>query len=194
MNHRVFLAIDIPQNIISAIQKKQQEMKLHAPPIIRWTKPNLLHITLKFEGELKQADLEPLCHDLHHAFFSFNPFTLEYQTLGVFPDLRKPRILWLGITHNDALFYLVRTVESIFNTLGYRPENRPFQAHLTIGRFNNHLSQSEIQDFSACLESQKDKFHAQQTVDHVTLYESTLTSSGPIYKTILQVPFKSAGT
>ena len=191
MNHRIFLAIDLPQKVINIIQDVQNSFAQQAPSIIRWTKTDQLHITLKFVGELQDSHLNRLCATLDLTLSAFQIFPLEYSGLGIFPSMRNPRILWLGIKPNEPLFILVRNVESIFQDLGYEPEKRPFQPHLTIGRFKNDFSQSELQNFQSCLALHKDKDHAHQMVEHVTLYESTLTPRGPIYKVLLQVPFKA---
>lgn len=191
MKHRIFLAIDLPQNVKTVIHNTQKKMSQQAPPIIRWTKTNLLHITLKFAGELQDSDLQPIQHELDHSVSFFQTFSLEYEDMGIFPNKGNPRVLWLGIIPNESLTRLVQTIEPAFGAHGYEADKRPFQPHLTIGRFNNHFNQSDLQNFLTSLEVLKGQIHADQQVDHITLYESTLTSHGPIYSVLSRMPFKS---
>ncbi|HAF61433.1 MAG TPA: RNA 2',3'-cyclic phosphodiesterase [Anaerolineaceae bacterium] len=190
MNHRIFAAIDLPQNVLNTIQGVQNSFALQAPSIVRWTKTNQLHITLKFIRELQDTHLNPLCSTLHQILSAFQTFPLDYSGMGVFPSMRNPRVLWLGIKASEPLVTLVQNIESIFQEFGYESEKRPFQPHLTIGRFKNDFSQPELQNFRSCLANYTAKVYAHQIVEHVTLYESTLTPAGPIYKVLLQVPFK----
>lgn len=191
MKHRIFLAIELPQNVTTAIQKIQAVMIRQAPPIVRWTKTDLLHITLKFAGAVQDSDIQPIQRDLEHSASLFQTFSLEYKDMGVFPNKRNPRVLWLGITPNDSLTQLAKKGESIFASHGYEPEKRPFQAHLTIGRFKDGFAQPELQNFLINLTMIKEQIRTDQQVDHITLYESTLTPKGPIYTVLSRMPFKS---
>ena len=191
MRHRVFLAIDLPQSVTTAIQNIQAGMVQQASPIIRWTKTDLLHITLKFAGAVQDSDLQPIQRELEHSASLFQTFSLEYKDMGVFPNKRNPRVLWLGITPSASLTQLAQISESVFASHDYEPEKRPFQAHLTIGRFKDRFTQPELQNFLTNLAMIKEQIHYNQKVDHITLYESTLTPKGPIYTVLSRMPFKS---
>lgn len=182
MSLRVFTAIDLTSQVIRSVQAFQRKLAEQVPPILRWTKAEQLHITLKFVAALQENHLPPIISDLSHALQDQPCFSLNFQEAGVFPHLRSPRILWIGLQSSDALQTLFKINESIFKEYGYAPEKRPFQAHITIGRFKDDCTFNDLQMFRNVFSSLQKRFKTMQKVDHLTLYESTLTPHGPLYE------------
>jgi 2'-5' RNA ligase len=152
-------------------------------------KTDQLHITLKFVGELQENHLQPILDEMGRTFSKVNQFPLQLRGTGVFPNLKGPRILWLGINPSNELLELVKMNESIFHAFGYIPEKRPFQAHITVGRFKDLHTRQDLEKFQLLFDVQKQNFQAQQVIDHLTFYQSILTRQGPIYKILSKVIF-----
>ncbi|MGV8025125.1 MAG: RNA 2',3'-cyclic phosphodiesterase [Anaerolineaceae bacterium] len=189
MSYRVFTALDLSQSVITDILNYQKNLEKYFPPILRWIKADQLHITLKFVGELHENHLQPLQNKMKEIFSDFEKFQLQFQGSGIFPNERNPRILWVGIQPSQKLLEVVKKNESIFQTFSYPTEKRPFQAHITIARFKEDYSQQEWIQFQLLWKTQNNDFQTQQNMDHLTLYQSTLTRQGPIYKILMKVVF-----
>lgn len=190
MNYRVFSALDLSEQVITDIFNYRKHLEQHLPPILRWTKADQLHITLKFVGELRENHLQPIQNKLEEVFSEVEKFQLQLQGSGIFPNKRNPRILWVGIHPSNDLLEVVRKNEEIFNTFGYPTERRPFQAHITIARFKDNCAYQELTQFQLLWNTLKQDFQTQQSMDHLTFYQSTLTRQGPIYKIITKVDFR----
>ncbi len=190
MSYRVFTALDLSQSVTSNILDYQKNLEQHFPPILRWIKADQLHITLKFVGELQENHLHPLQNKMRGIFSEVEKFQLQLQGSGIFPSARNPRILWVGIQPSQKLLEVVNKNESVFQTFGYPTEKRPFQAHITIARFKEDYPQKEWTQFQLLWKTQKNDFQTQQNIDHLTLYQSTLTRQGPIYKILTKVDFR----
>jgi 2'-5' RNA ligase len=189
MSYRVFTALDLSEQVISAIINYQKNLEQHLPPILRWTKADQLHITLKFVGELRESHLQSLQSKIGEVFSGVEKFQLQLLGSGIFPNVKNPRILWIGIHPSHALLEVVNKNEEIFQTFGYPIEKRPFQAHITIARFKDNVTHQELSQFQFQWNTIKQDFQAQQSMDHLTFYQSTLTTQGPIYKIITKVDF-----
>jgi len=190
MNYRVFTAIDLTPNVIQKIVDYEKSFQKQFPTILRWTKSDQLHLTLKFVGELGEKDLKLISEELHENFSTQARFPLDFSGSGIFPSLKSPRIFWIGIQSSAELLKLFKKNEESFQKFGYSPEKRPFQGHITIGRFKENSAYAELEQFLSYWQSIKQDFHAQQVIDHLTFYQSTLTSQGPIYKVITKVDFQ----
>jgi 2'-5' RNA ligase len=140
---RSFLAIELDEGLRKAVASVQEQAKgklRNAGPGVRiqWVRPEAIHLSLKFLGDIA----EPLVEDLHRvvgeAVQGLSPVTVEVAGLGVFPDLRRPRILWAGLTgHQDrlrAVTDLGASVEAALAPLGFAREPRPLTPHLTLAR------------------------------------------------------------
>lgn len=187
MSLRTFVAIDLTPTVIKKIIDFQKELGGQIPPIIRWTKKEQIHITLKFIGALKEDQLDSLNTSLIDTVSSMNRFSLSFENAGIFPNMNNPRILWIGIKSSPELFELVSTLETIFDHYGYAPEKRPFQAHITIGRFKDHITRQDLAFFQNVFHSHHPIFHCNQIVDQLTFYKSTLTPHSPIYEPLTQI-------
>ena len=190
MSYRVFTAFDLSAEVIRSIVDFQGKLPKQLPPVLRCTKVEQLHITLKFVGELNERDLQSVQEEIQKTFSKMKKFSLEFSGSGFFPNEKNPRILWIGMQPSSELQAVVKKNEEIFQTYGYTPEKRPFQAHITIGRFKEYVTRYELDQFLAEWHKQKQAFHTQQMIDHLTFYRSTLTPQGPLYSIITKVNFQ----
>ncbi len=190
MSYRIFTAFDLSAEVIRDITEFRNKLPKQSSSVLRWTKTEQLHITLNFVGELREQDLKPIQEKLLKTLTETKPFSLEFSGSGIFPNERNPRILWIGMQPTYDLLAVVEKNKTIFQEFGYPPEKRPFQAHITIGRFKDYSSRVELDQFLSGWNGQKSTFHAQQMIDHLTYYKSTLTPQGPIYSAITRIQFQ----
>jgi 2'-5' RNA ligase len=143
-------------------------------------------LTLKFFGDISAADSENIGKAVKKQAACMAPLLLKVGKMGVFPDWRRPRVLWLGITGDtERLTELQNKLEADFELLGFARENRPFRAHLTLGRIKALLDAAQIG------EAMK-KYAGFTTGEFLTaeliLFQSKLTPQGAIYTKLATVP------
>lgn len=133
---RVFIAIELPSPILVKIAELQERMKSNLPSgLVRWVRPEGIHLTLKFLGEVPVAQIEAISESMQAACSSHAPFTFSVGGMGCFPDLRRPNVVWVGVEEpSGALSRLHDDIERAMAPLGFPPEGRKFSPHLTLGR------------------------------------------------------------
>jgi len=141
---------------------------------VKWVRPEGLHLTLKFLGDVDEAR-EPELHAAlgQAANGAACGVTLHIEGFGVFPDFRRPRIVWAGVSPDPALELLQHRVEQVFAPLGFPTEARPFRPHVTLGRGDCRGLESSLAALT---------FTATTIVDHLDLMKSTAQSGGAVYQ------------
>ncbi|MCK9262789.1 MAG: RNA 2',3'-cyclic phosphodiesterase [Deltaproteobacteria bacterium] len=168
---RTFAAIDLPEEIkadlafvIADLSRKNDR--------VRWVKPAGMHLTLKFLGDIPEQVVVPLSAELGAVARDFAPLSLAVEGLGAFPNPRRPRVVWAGLSGDlEPLRKLASRVDKACASFGVKPEKRPFQAHITIGR----LKIPTVVDLNK--ELRKKGFSATEIV----LYQSELLPTGARY-------------
>lgn len=174
---RLFIAVDIDDKEIKYKVSVIQNMIVTND--VRGTHPSLdqLHITLKFLGETPEYKLKMIDEALKKIKVSEN-IMLHVNGVGAFPSLKKPRIIFLGVKANDALYELQSQIERKMVKLGYKREDRVFKPHITIFRVKKPWTwKSHLERELLAVNIDKNV-----VIDRFKLKESLLTSSGPIYK------------
>ena len=184
---RSFIAIELPEKVKSAISELQQELK-KCKADIRWVKPDSIHLTLKFIGDTDEKILDRIVEATKAACGGYGRFNLETRGVGVFPDMRAPRVLWLGISDSDSLTGLQKSIEDGLVKLGFSPEKRRFRPHLTLGRFKSSSGKEGLYDK---IEEHKNLKLGSIEVKSIFLIKSELTSSGAEYTKIAGIDLKS---
>jgi 2'-5' RNA ligase len=167
---RAFIAVKIAPATIHKIADAAGKLKASITDV-RWVNPDNIHLTLKFLGDIDESQIEPIEHALARNLKGFSRFAISAKGLGVFPGPRRPRILWVGLDQ-PRLVQLARTVEAAVVPLGFPPEQRGFQPHLTIGRFRQF--DGSAKELSEQLEHWKSYHFGVSEVDEVTLFRSVL--------------------
>lgn len=178
---RAFIAIAIPPEIKQAISNHTSSLRKESGRAVRWVDVNNIHLTLKFLGEVSVATLDLLTQTLRAECAQTAPFTVSIEGLGCFPNLRHPRVLWIGLVVPPEVTHLQRQVEANATRLGYAPDDKPFSPHLTIGRVREQASSAELQALRNLLERTTVPNLGTFTVNEVHLYKSDLKPEGPIY-------------
>jgi len=181
---RTFISIEIPENIKDNIEKSIDEMKLMLSPM-KWVDKKNLHITLKFLGWVVDDKMDDMISSVTDLAKGFGSIKINFAGLGVFPNARRPRVIWVGINEgNDRVKELAEKIDARLSDEGYRKEEeREFSPHLTIGRIKEKIDAEPLNRF---MEKNAATEFGGFTADHVSVMKSTLRRSGPIYEEIKQ--------
>jgi 2'-5' RNA ligase len=190
---RTFIALEIPTHIQAAIHHETATLRQAlGGSLVRWVPSENVHLTLKFLGEISPSNLEVLTQMLGVEATQHPSFEMEIGELGVFPSLRRPRVIWIGIQAPAVLESLQRGIEAAASRLGYESEARPFSPHLTIGRLKQHVNGADLQAVRAGLEGTGVGALGRVSVDSVHLFRSDLKPSGAVYTRLFSAPLASA--
>ena len=189
---RTFVAIELEPPLRQAVMAVQAMItrELARLPDARpqWVRPESLHLTLKFLGEIDDGNLPDILVALRIAAQRRGGFSLAVQGLGVFPDARAPKVLWAGLSGEvDKLTALAVAIEESLIPAGIEPEGRPFKPHLTIARIKDGsreigktLTAHEILDSRLEIGT--------MNVQEIVLMKSDLKPSGSVYTRLDTVP------
>ena len=184
---RAFIAVTLPEPLAGLVSEVQQKLKAQGLRIA-WVPPGNVHLTLKFLGDIESADIDPISAVMFDCALRIEPLTFTARGLGVFPDLRRPRVVWLGITGDmPQLIAFQKDLDNRLAALGsgrFKLEDKPFKGHLTLGRIKARLDAGIL--VKAFRETGRVESHA-FTVDAIHLIQSRLTSSGSIYMPLKRV-------
>lgn len=187
---RAFIAVEIPHEMREAVGKATTPLQKEIGSIVRWVPMENMHLTLKFLGDVSPTNVEMLSEMLRAEADMFHCFDLRLSGLGSFPNLKRPRVIYVGIQAPPTLDALQRGVEAAARRLGYESEERRFSAHLTIGRVKQNVTATEQQTIRRALEAARIDLLGTARVDSVHLYKSDLKSSGSIYTRLYSAPLK----
>jgi RNA 2',3'-cyclic 3'-phosphodiesterase len=174
---RAFIAVEIDPHAVRQISATVADLKLRMPGI-RWVTQTNLHFTIKFLGNIEESKIEPIAQALELALHPFPRFTINAKDLGVFPDLKRPRVLWIGLEGKELL-ELASKVEKALEPLGFGSEKRDFKPHLTVGRWRQFDRPSRT--VGEELERWKGHDFGKSTVAEVIFFQSELKREGAIY-------------
>jgi RNA 2',3'-cyclic 3'-phosphodiesterase len=182
---RTFIAIDIPDEIREGIRSLVEELKKDLKPSplnLRWSRPEGLHITLKFLGEIPAVKVEQVMRSLASLHLPTD-IRAAIRGAGYFPTEATPRVIWLRIEAGPELAEMAGLVERTLEPLGFAKEKRPFSPHLTLARVG---SPGKVGALQALLRSRQPLEFGSFTAKDFFLYESKLTPGGSIYTKISQ--------
>ena len=175
---RTFIAIDLDDSLKKALETLAGELRPLAKSV-RWVGAAGMHLTLKFLGEIAEADAARVSSALEEVAPPHGVFALVLQGTGAFPPGRRdPRVLWVGVAPGPPLLALQEDIEREMEKLGFEREKRPFHPHLTLGRvkFPSRLDLL-IQE----MRKYKDQWFGEMSVQKFTFFQSTLRPSGAEY-------------
>ena len=183
---RAFIAISLSPEIYQKLEQVLGALRKQLPGnAVRWVAANNIHLTIKFLGDVSLSSLELLTKALQSEASRHPPFDISVGELGVFPSLRRPHVVWVGVEAPPELAALQHGVEAEMARLGYAPEQRPFSPHLTLGRVGRNASSEETRQIGEVLGKHKVGFLGAFRVRTVYLYRSDLQPGGSIYTRLL---------
>lgn len=177
---RTFIAIKMPVSKQTAELIKDIKLEL-SDEKIKWVEIDQMHITIFFAGDTHLNMIEKISLQLDNLLKAKKSFKISCKGLGLFKNLAKPRVLFLGIEHPESLQNLKKDIDGLMKELGFDIEERTFKPHLTLGRIKYIKHKSKLKTL---LEKYKDFEFGSFNIDKVLFYESELTSKGPVYKVI----------
>jgi 2'-5' RNA ligase len=173
---RAFIAIPLPTEVKVSLSKTISDLSAGIPDrAVRWVKPELMHLTIRFLGDTEEIKLENLSRALDKATAKQEPFRLKLDALGSFPNFKRPRVLWVGLKGELAKANVLKeNVDGALEEFGWPQEDRPFHPHLTTGRVKDSSKISGVR-WQAAIEA------LSVPVQFIYLVQSDLTPQGPIY-------------
>ena len=180
---RAFIALKIPEVWERSLAALQGNLKEKLPSrAFRWVKPEQMHVTMRFLGSITHGEATELKQLLHSI--SAAPFTLRPGGMGCFPNSRRPRVLWAGLTGAlEAVSHLHSAVTGATRAIGQTPEDRPFRPHLTLARIHE-ADRASLSVLEAIIEP-IDAWSAEEwLVSELHLLQSHLSSEGARYETL----------
>ena len=177
---RLFVAIELDDPIRFALSSAQAELGRECDGV-RWVPAHQLHLTVKFLGEVRDAEVSNVADAVAQAAALAVPFSMTVKGCGCFPRGGAARIVWAGLhEESGALTQCVEAVESQLEQIGFARERRPFSAHITIGRVREDRSGGRIRAGAEAMTLDA----GDQAVSSLTLMSSVLSPKGPTYSAV----------
>jgi 2'-5' RNA ligase len=195
---RVFVAVELPEDLREHLGRLRSRVG-PAAQTAKWVGPDLLHITVRFLGEMSEERVKSVETATVAAASALQPFELVLARMGAFPHARSPRVLWVGL-ESDAGFaslqHLHAEVENRLDQQGFGREQKPFSPHITLARLPDRSSSEQRRALGDAWVS-----HTGRPVDSprsfpvnaVTVMSSDLRSGGPHYTALARVPLGRTG-
>ena len=187
MDFRSFLAIDLPTAIKDRLAG---QIRILSPGTsgIKWVDARQIHLTLKFFGSISTEMVDKINEFTQIVALNIQPFSLTIQGVGGYPHIRRPRIIWAGLSRDlETLLKLVEKLEIAYGNIGIAREDRSFHPHLTLGRNKTNQPNAILfQRLSGWVEEESEPFG----VEEIILYKSELKPCGPVYSKFFSFPLK----
>jgi 2'-5' RNA ligase len=186
---RAFIAIGLPAEIQQKLEEVITDLKgrISDGPV-RWVSGGSIHLTLKFLGDVSEANLEMLKKILQTEASVHHAFEISVGGLGAFPTIHRPRVIWVKVEVPQELKSVQRGIEHETTRLGYDREERPFSPHLTLGRVSRNATPRDIQRIGEALEQTTVGVLGTVRVEEVNLYRSDLRPGGAVYTCLFSAP------
>jgi len=186
LDMRCFVAIETNSALQDRLGKLATDIRRRAgvPPLnAKWVDPSLIHLTLKFLGEVRDNYLTAVCEGIEQIAARHEPFSLDVQGIDTFG--KPARVLWVGMAPEPALQRLQADLETRLAELGFSPEPRPYTGHLTLCRIRNRRSGQRLE---AVLAEYPQPTLGPLDVKDICLFKSELTKTGPLYTILARYP------
>ena len=188
---RSFIAIELPDEVRKVLAHIEAQLKKGRHSCAKWVDPYSIHLTLKFLGDIAADKIGDITKTIEKSSQGIPPLHLEVKELGVFPNFKRVRVVWVGMSGEvDRLIQFQKRIEAELAALGFAPESRPFTPHLTLARVREGGSPAEQQNFGQLIADTKFEAVCGFTADSISLMRSQLTSQGAIYSRISSVKLK----
>jgi 2'-5' RNA ligase len=175
---RTFIACAIPRPILHKIALLQDQLRTYNWKV-KWVPVSNIHLTLSFLGDIQRSMPQKIILALDPLVDEQKPFTFSLGNLGVFPGVRRPDVLWIGLSGDiEPLVGFQSRLQDSLRPLGFPVDKRKFKAHLTLGRLKGPVPKNEIAE-ALCMDISGEK--NQFVCNRLVLYQSKLSSKGATY-------------
>ena len=186
---RLFIAIAVPPEVRKEIGRAQGQLQRHSPPgVIRWTRPEQFHVTLKFLGDVPAESVPALEKSAAEVCAKFSPLKMSAHGAGFFPNERRPRVIWAGASDEAGQTpELFRQLDEALRWLSPAEKPERFSGHITLGRFKpgRHGSLENLMKRAALLRAQH---FGDWRAAEVELVRSELNSVGAMHTAMAAFP------
>jgi 2'-5' RNA ligase len=184
---RTFIAFDTPTDIRTELASLQEKLKT-ARADVRWESSDKFHATIKFLGDVDESILPEIINDIRTVTSSHQPFTVTYKNLGCFPDIRHPRVLWVGCENTDGTLERLKNVlDTQLAARGFEIEKRTFHPHITLGR---EKSSRRLEYLTPMLENLTFEPHTTM-ITEIIIMKSVLQPQGATYTVLKTLSLSS---
>jgi 2'-5' RNA ligase len=191
---RSFVAIELDKALQLALRQIQTPLKSsRVSHIARWVSPGSIHLTLKFLGNVPVNRVEEIHQAIVRGCEGFSPFRVSLTGLGCFPNMRRPRVIWVGIGGNvETLTQLQRSVDSELSRMGFKREKRGFTPHLTLARIRDRARPQERVELARLATTAQAVSSVSMVAREVCFIRSDLKPTGAVYTRLAAVPLAVA--
>jgi len=189
---RAFIAIELPEAIRSGLQQEIETLRaLPSGRAVRWASASGIHVTLKFLGEVAADRTDDIVKIMADVAAGHSPFELCVRGLGAFPNVCRPRVVWMGTQDRSGqLAHAQKELEDRLSRVGFERESRAFNPHLTLGRVRREASGGDVEHLGQALATAPEI--GEFLVEGLSLMRSELHPSGAVYSRIGQAPLGGA--
>ncbi|MFP3854178.1 MAG: RNA 2',3'-cyclic phosphodiesterase [Anaerolineales bacterium] len=189
---RTFLAIDLDEIIVESLRHESLQLQEEIPDKwVKWVKPESIHLTLKFLGEIKPEFIGQVEELVDPIVVDTPEMIMKIGGFGAFPNFNRPRVLWVGVDEETgALETLHAKLQSAFEQIGFEAERRSFTPHLTLGRVKRGFSKGDQADLVERLRRVEINSLGRLEADGLTLFESKLGPGGASYRAVREFTFR----
>jgi 2'-5' RNA ligase len=178
MTIRVFIAIEIDSEIKNKLSEYLSKLKRTGADV-KWVAPENIHLSLKFIGYIEKETLINLNKIINDAVSCIGPFSISIGNIGAFPSLKKPRVIFVCVQERgNNLLKIYEKLDKGVEQLGIKRESKKYVGHITLGRVK---SQKNISELKNTLNSGTECYFGCEKVTSLSLIQSILTPTGPIY-------------
>ncbi len=182
---RCFVAIEIPVHVQKVFEKIQNELRTEIGKA-SWTKIGNFHLTLKFLGDVKKDSISDICNAIDKVATKQKPFSLEFGGIGTFPNLSRPRVLWIGLKQGGKITTgLSKYINNALLHCDVKSDER-FHPHVTLARLRQH---ADLRGYVDLFEEYQTIQNTSMAVDEITLVKSELRPTGAVYTPISKFHF-----
>lgn len=187
---RLFVACEIPEDVKQTIGGVIETLRGRSGTAVRWIRPEGVHVTLKFLGEVPVKKLPAINLAVQAAVGGHSPFDLEFANIGTFGGREGLRIMWVGIAGDVLrLEALVRSMNAAMAVVGFEPERRPFRPHLTLGRVRDEIPTRQRAEIEVAVGKMAVPPRSWRTTQ-VSLMRSHFTPRGVTYEVVGTFPLR----
>jgi RNA 2',3'-cyclic 3'-phosphodiesterase len=185
---RLFIALNLPDDVRTALHEATAPLREAAPRAVAWVRPEGVHLTLKFLGDVEEPRVAHVEAALRRVAAAHAVVRVAIGGVGAFPSLARPRVVWAGVEASPRLELLQHDVEAACAALGFEVEGRAFRPHVTLGRVRPNASAEPLRALAVAA-SRCDP-RADVMVPTLDLMASTLMAGGARHDAVARLPFR----
>lgn len=189
MDLRCFISIELPESLKKDIGARTEGLRATGADV-KWVSSENLHLTLKFMGRTPEELVPDIKEELIKAVTPLRRFHIRLSGAGVFPDRKRPRVIWIGVPDSETLVMLQEDIERSMSDLGFETEQKQYRPHLTIGRVKSQRGKDELLKE---LDLLKDTAFNGVEVGSVSVMKSELRPTGARYFKLFDIPLGGNG-